>query len=121
MPLPGANHMTMNKSDLVKSVVEKVHLKKKKRERQQYLFPELNCTFLSRAKASRIVNSLFEIIGSRLENGEQVVFQGFGRFKVKFKWAGKGRNPKTGEKIIIESKRMVQFKTSPSFRERLNK
>jgi nucleoid DNA-binding protein len=121
MPLPGSKPMTVNKSDLVKNVVEKVHLKKKKRERQQYLFPELNCTFLSRTKASRIVNSLFEIIGGKLENGEQVVVQSFGRFKVKFKWAGKGRNPKTGEKIIIESKRIVQFKTSPSLRERLNK
>lgn len=113
--------MTVNKSDLVKSVVDNVHLKKKKRERQQYLFPELNCTFLSKTKASKIVNSLFEIIGGNLEQGEQVVVQEFGRFKVKFKWAGKGRNPKTGEKIIIESKRIVQFKPSPSFRGRLNK
>ena len=113
--------MTVNKSDLVKSVVDNVHLKKKKRERQQYLFPELNCTFLSRTKASKIVNSLFEIIGGNLEKGEQVVLQDFGRFKVKFKWAGKGRNPKTGEKIIIESRRIVQFKPSPSFRGRLNK
>jgi integration host factor subunit alpha len=113
--------MTLNKSDLVKSVVQNVRLKKKKRERQQYLFPELNCIFLSKAKASRVINSLFEIIGGNLEKGEQVVVHGFGRFKVKFKWAGKGMNPKTGEKIIVESKRMVQFKIAPSFRERLNK
>ena len=113
--------MTLNKSDIVKSVVENVHLKKKVWERQQYLFPELNCTFLSRAKASRIVSSLFEIMGESLEKGEQVAVQGFGRFKVKFKWAGKGRNPKTGEMIIVESKRVVQFKAAPSFRERLNK
>lgn len=113
--------MTLNKSDLVQSIIDNVHLKKKKRERQQYLFPELNCDFLSRKKASRIVNALFDVIGGSLEKGEQVVVQGFGRFKVKFKWAGKGRNPKTGEKIIIESKRIVQFKIAPSFRERLNK
>jgi len=113
--------MTLNKSDLIQSVIDKVHLKKKKRERQQYLFPELNCDFLSRKKASRIVNTLFETITGSLEKGEQVAIQGLGRFKVKFKWAGKGRNPKTGEQIIIESKRLVQFKISPSFREKLNK
>jgi nucleoid DNA-binding protein len=121
MPLPGVGPMTMNKSDLIKSVIENVHLKKKKRERQQYLFPELNCDFLSRKKASSIVNSLFEIVMKSLEKGEQVNVQGFGRFKVKFKWAGKGRNPKTGEQIVVESKRIVQFRLSPSFRERLNK
>jgi len=113
--------MTLNKSDLVQSVIDNVHLKKKKRERQQYLFPELNCDFLSRKKASKIVNTLFETIVGSLEKGEQVAVQGFGRFKVKFKWAGKGRNPKTGEQIIIESKRVVQFRIAPGFREKLNK
>ena len=113
--------MTLNKSDLVQSVIDRVHLKKRKKERQQYLFPELNCDFLSRKRATRIVNSMFEIIETSLEKGEQVVVHGFGRFNVKFKWAGKGRNPKTGEKIIVESKRVVQFRTAPSFRERLNK
>ena len=113
--------MTINKSNLVQSVIDNVHLKKKKKERQQYLFPELNCDFLSRRKASSLVNSLVEIMAKSLEKGEPVYIQGFGRFKVKFKWAGKGRNPKTGEKIIIESKRIVQFKIAPKFRERLNK
>jgi len=113
--------MTLNKSDLVKNVIEKVHLKKKKRERQQYLFPELNCTFLSRRKAANLVNSLFEILAGSLERGEQVAVQGFGRFRVKFKWAGKGRNPRTGEMIIIESRRIVQFKGAPKLREKLNK
>jgi nucleoid DNA-binding protein len=113
--------MTLNKSDLVKSVIEKVHLKKKKRERQQYLFPELNCTFLSRRKAAALVDSLFTILGGSLEKGEQVAIQGFGRFQVKFKWAGKGRNPRTGEKIFLKSRRIVQFKLSPGLRKRLNK
>jgi len=113
--------MTMNKSHLVQGVIDKVHLKKKKRERQQYLFPELNCDFLSRRKAASLVNSLFEIMAQSLEKGEQVHVQGFGRFRVKFKWAGKARNPKTGESIIVESRRVVQFKIAPSFRERLNK
>lgn len=113
--------MTMNKSDLVQGVIEKVHLKKKKRERQQYLFPEFNCDFLTRKKATSIVNSLFGIIVGSLEKGEQVVVRGFGSFRVKFKWAGKGRNPRTGEKIIIESKRIAQFKVAPTLREKLNK
>jgi len=68
-----------------------------------------------------LVNTLFAILEGSLEKGEQVAIQGFGRFQVKFKWAGKGRNPKTGEMIILESRRIVQFKVAPKFRERLNK
>jgi len=37
--------MAMNKTDLVISVIDQVHLKKRVREKQQYLFPELNYTF----------------------------------------------------------------------------
>jgi DNA-binding protein HU-beta len=113
--------MTLNKSDLVQGVIEKVHLKKKKKERQQYLFPELNCTFLSRKKAGDLVNSLLAIIAGSLERGERVAIQGFGRFQVKFKWAGKGRNPRTGEMIFLKSRRVIQFKVAPGLKEKLNK
>ena len=110
----------MNKSDLVKSVIENVHLERKNKERQQYLFPELNYDLLSRKKAESIVNSLLEIIKKRLEKGDYVFIPGFGRFRVDFKWARRGRNPKTGKSIFINSKRVVKFKGFTKLKERIN-
>jgi integration host factor subunit alpha len=41
---------------------------------------------------------------------------GFGKFQVKFKWARKGRNPRTGEQIVLESRRVVTFHASRRLR-----
>ena len=113
--------MTLTKADLVKSVMEKVHLKKLGRERQQYLFPELNYALLSRKRATDIVESLLEIIKATLEKGEHVIVAGFGKFHVKFKWARKGRNPRTGEELIIDSRRIVSFQSSSKLKDKINK
>lgn len=110
----------MNKTDLIKSVRENVHLERKKKERQQFLFPELNYDFLPKIKAKRIVNTLIEIMKTRLERGDNVYISGFGRFDVQFKWARKGRNPRTGEKIFINSKRTVKFKSFKKLKEQVN-
>jgi integration host factor subunit alpha len=119
---PAARHdMTLNKADLIKGVIEKVHLKKRKRDKQQYLFPELNYALLSRKQATHAVDSLIEIIKSSLEKGEQVLISGFGKFYVRFKWARKGRNPRTGKDILLDSRRIVGFRGSPRLKERINK
>lgn len=118
-PFPGYPR-NMNKSDLIQSVIDNVHLERKKQERQQYLFPELNYDFLTRKKAESIVNSLIEILKTRLEKGDYVFIPGFGRFAVKFKWARRGRNPKTGEKIFINSRRTVTFRSFKKLKERIN-
>ena len=110
----------MNKTDLIQSVIDNVHLERKKKERQQFLFPELNYDFLPKKKAQSIVNSLVEIMKKRLEKGDNVYIHGFGRFDVEFKWARKGRNPKTGEKIFINSKRTVKFKSFKKLKQRVN-
>jgi len=111
----------MNKSDLIQSVIDNVHLDRKIKERQQYLFPELNYDLLSRKKADSIINALIEIIKKRLEKGDYVFITGFGRFKVDFKWARKGRNPKTGKSIFINSKRVVTFKSFKKLKESVNR
>ena len=54
-----------------------------------------------------------------LERGVQVMISGFGKFKVKFKWARRGRNPKTGEQIVLESRRIVNFQCSSKLRDKL--
>jgi integration host factor subunit alpha len=112
--------MTVTKTDLVKSVMDKVRFKKHKRDRQRYLFPEFDYEPLTKQRASMLVDAAFEIIKKKLEMGEQVLISRFGKFKVKFKWARKGRNPKTGEQIILDSRRIVNFQASQKLKEKLN-
>ena len=112
--------MTLKRSDLVKSIIDRVHLKPREKTRQQFLFPELNYTPLSKNQARKIINSMFEIMKTALEKGDYVLFTGFGRFSVKFKWARKGRNPKTGEKVFLKSRRVVVFKSSKKLKEKIN-
>jgi integration host factor subunit alpha len=112
--------MALNKTDIVRGVREKVHLKKQKRERQKPLFPELDYAVLSRKRATELVDALFEIIKNTLEKGENVRIPGFGSFQVKFKWARKGRNPQTGEKMILNSRRIITFRYSPKLKQRIN-
>ena len=59
--------MTLYKGDIVKGVIEQVHLKRRVKTRQQYLFPELDYVPLKGSQANRLVNSLFEIMKSTLE------------------------------------------------------
>jgi len=113
--------MALTKEDLSKSVMETVRLKKPKKDKQQLLFPEFGYTHLSRKRAAELVNAAFEIIKKALERGDQVLISGFGKFKVKFKWARKGRNPKTGERIVLESRRIVNFQCSPKLRDKLQR
>jgi integration host factor subunit alpha len=112
--------MTVTKTDLVKSVMQKVRFKKTQKERQRYLFPELDYEPLTREQATRLVDAALEIIKKRLEKGDQVLISGFGKFKVKFKWARKGRNPKTGDQIILDSRRVVTFQASQKLKAKLN-
>ena len=113
--------MTTNKAALVKKIIEEVHLKNPDKGRQQYLFPELNYSCFSRRQSRDMVDSMFEIIKSTLEKGEHVLISGFGKFQVQFKWARKGRNPKTGEKIFLKSRRKVIFKSSAKLKEKINR
>jgi integration host factor subunit alpha len=112
--------MTVTKTDLVKSVMQKVRFKKTTKERQRYLFPELDYEPLTRERATKLVDAALEIIKNRLEKGDQVLISGFGKFKVKFKWARKGRNPKTGDQIILDSRRVVTFQASQKLKDKLN-
>ena len=113
--------MTLTKTNLAENVREKIHLKTQKKDRQQFLFPELNYDIFSKNRSRQLVESLFEIMKQTMEKGEHVLITGFGKFQVKFKWARKGRNPKTGEHLILNSRRIVTFKCSSRLKERLNR
>ena len=75
---------------------------------------------LPRVKSTELVETLLEIIKKTLENGEDVLISGFGTFCVKDKKGRKGRNPQSGEDLMLESRRVVVFKCSKVLRERVN-
>ncbi len=112
--------MTLNKSNIVNRVRETVRFKRRHKGPQLFLFPELDCTFLSRKRSAEIVNTLFETIKAALSRGEDVRIFRFGTFQVKFRWARKGRNPRTGESLILRSTRTVRFKASRKLRDKIN-
>ena len=92
--------MALTKADMVKTIRDQLGLPK---DRSIDLF-----------------ESVLEIIRQSLENGEDVMTSGFGKFYVIEKNARNGRNPHTGEHIIIEPRRVVSFKYSPMARGKLN-
>lgn len=67
-----------------------------------------------------VVNAIFEEIGAALERGDRVELRGFGAFSVRVRPERMGRNPRTGEKVFVEEKRVPYFKTGKELRERLN-
>ncbi len=77
-------------------------------------------TGLTKKKSIRITESLLEVIKSTLETGEDVLISGFGRFCVKEKRPRRGRNPATGESMILPARREVTFKCSGKLRGKVN-
>ena len=75
----------------------------------------------SRKQSSEVTEILLEIIKQILEYGEDVMISGFGKFQVKTKNERHGRNPATGEDIILSPRRVVTFKSSGMLRNRINK
>ena len=67
-----------------------------------------------------MVETLLEIIKRTLESGEDVLISGFGKFCVKTKHGRRGRNPATGEDMMLEPRRVVTFNCSRKLRDRVN-
>ena len=66
----------------------------------------------SKKEATIVVNKLFEEMLSAIINGEKVVITGFGSFNLITTKTKKGRNPKTGETIILPPGKKIKFKQS---------
>jgi integration host factor subunit alpha len=75
---------------------------------------------LPKAASARAVEATFEIIKRTLEDGEDVLIRGFGKFCVKGKGKRRGRNPATSEDLMLAERRVVTFKCSTVLRRRLN-
>jgi len=67
-----------------------------------------------------IVETLLELIKSSLESGDDVLISRFGKFCVKEKGERRGRNPSTGEDMMMKPRKVVTFRCSRNLREKIN-
>lgn len=72
-------------------------------------------------KSFETVEIMLEIIKSTLASGEDVLISGFGKFCIKLKAERRGRNPATGEEMLLPPKKVVSFQCSGILREKLQK
>ena len=70
--------------------------------------------------SASLVDTLFEIIKETLEDGKDVLISGFGKFSIRERNERKGRNPLTGEPIMLPAKKVVTFKCSGKLRSKIN-
>ena len=75
---------------------------------------------LSKQKSIVLVEEVFELIKKALESGDDVLISGFGKFYVRKKAPRKGRNPATGEDLILDGRIVVGFKCSGILKEKIN-
>ena len=79
----------------------------------EMLFDELG---LNKREAKEIVEMFYGEISLALENNDQVKISGFGNFELRDKKSRPGRNPKTGEEVMISARKVVTFKAGPKLK-----
>ncbi len=92
--------MTLTKADIIESVNNELG------------YPKNRC--------SELVETLLDIIKESLEQGEDVLISGFGKFCVKDKKQRRGRNPATGDDLLLGERKVVTFKCSHLLRDKIN-
>ncbi|MCK5235651.1 MAG: integration host factor subunit alpha [Deltaproteobacteria bacterium] len=91
----------MTKADLVEATYEKVGSSKK--------------------DVAEVIDTVFESIKEALEEGDRVKISGFGNFSIRHKRQRRGRNPQTGEEIMIGERKVMTFKASQILKDIVNK
>ncbi len=89
----------MTKSDLIEAVSQKTNLPKK--------------------RAEDIVNAVFDTMADALLADERIEVRGFGSFSIRTYDARVGRNPRTNEQVMVDSKKSVHFKVGKELRDRV--
>jgi integration host factor subunit alpha len=74
----------------------------------------------TKGESAQIIETLFELIKQSLQDGEDVLISGFGKFSVHAKHQRRGRNPQTGESMALPPRRVVTFHYSVGLKERVN-
>jgi integration host factor subunit alpha len=90
----------MTKADIVERIYEKVGFSKK--------------------ESAELVETVFDLMKSTLEEGDKIKIAGFGNFVVKEKSDRRGRNPQTGEEITIQARKILTFKPSQVLKSAIN-
>ena len=75
---------------------------------------------MTKREAVQTVEAFLKIIKSSLQNGDDLMISGFGKFSVKDKNARRGRSPQTGGDLMLDARRVVTFKPSGKLRKRVN-
>ncbi len=91
--------MTLTKSDIVDDLAKTGFMKK---------------------RAAEILENTLEIIKRTLGGGEDVLISGFGKFSVRAKGKRRGRNPATGDDLILNERKVLTFTCSPVLRKKIN-
>jgi integration host factor subunit alpha len=88
---------------------------------KDHLIQSINkCTGMSKFQWKRTIESLLEILKKNLANGEDVLISRFGKLCVKAKNGRRGRNPATGEDLMLEHRKVVTFKCSGILKDKIN-
>jgi integration host factor subunit beta len=75
---------------------------------------------LTKKQAETIVNIVFDSIVNSLRAGEKIELRGFGSFRLRSRKSRTGRNPKTGERVDVPSKKIPYFKPGKELKELIN-
>ena len=78
-----------------------------------------DCGFMKN-EASEVLEKLLKIIKKKLTAGEDVMISGFGKWHVRSKRPRRGRNPQTGEQIVLDARRVVTWSYSPVLKKTVN-
>ena len=76
---------------------------------------------LTKKRAAIIVDTLFGSIAEALHQGEKVELRGFGSFRLRCRGPHRGRNPRTGDRVDVPSKRFAYFKPGKELKELINR
>ncbi len=90
----------MNKKELIAAISNKCGVKK--------------------ADADKVLEAFAEIVTEELKNGSKVVVAGFGTFEVSERAERKGRNPKSGEEMVIPASKSPKFKPGKPLKDAIN-
>jgi len=74
---------------------------------------------LNKRESKEMVDAIFDLIAEQLVKGEDVKISGFGNFQIRTKAPRPGRNPRTGEAIPIEARRVVTFHASQKLKDQI--
>ena len=75
----------------------------------------------TKGESAQIIETLFELMKQSLEQGDDVLISGFGKFCVREKHQRTGRNPQTGESMALPPRTVVTFKCSGILKEKINR